>query len=369
MFAVFFGLMELIPYLGPFLGALPPILVALFTDPISRRLGALLFVGIQQLEGHIVAPQIFGHTLRINPLLVIFALLLGQQLLRAGRRAAGAPDPLDPARDRALSQSPSDARAVGAHATTGCREREPPSPSGLASAACAEVAKRYGEREALRDVSFDAAPGELVAVVGPNGAGKTTLLSILAGIQRPSSGSVRPGLARSRLGAPAAGALLQAHGRREPRPVRPPGARRRPAGRGRADARADRPAASAPTICWDAFPAATASASTSRSGCSPDPPVLALDEPSTALDPGQRERLWSFIRGLAADGTSVVFSTHDVNEVQRYAARAARARRRRAAVRRLPHSVLAPRPSRRPGARSADFEDAFVSFLRSRGHR
>ena len=41
---------------------------------------ALLFVGLQQLEGHVVAPQIFGHTLRINPLLVIFALLLGLQL-------------------------------------------------------------------------------------------------------------------------------------------------------------------------------------------------------------------------------------------------------------------------------------------------
>jgi predicted PurR-regulated permease PerM len=40
---------------------------------------ALLFVGLQQLEGHVVAPQIFGHTLRINPLLVILALLLGLQ--------------------------------------------------------------------------------------------------------------------------------------------------------------------------------------------------------------------------------------------------------------------------------------------------
>jgi predicted PurR-regulated permease PerM len=40
----------------------------------------LLFVALQQLEGHVVAPQVFGHTLRINPLLVIFALLLGLQL-------------------------------------------------------------------------------------------------------------------------------------------------------------------------------------------------------------------------------------------------------------------------------------------------
>ena len=80
VFAIIFGFMELIPYLGPFLGALPPILVALLTNPISAVWVALLFIGIQQLEGHIVAPQIFGHSLRINPLLVIFALLLGQHL-------------------------------------------------------------------------------------------------------------------------------------------------------------------------------------------------------------------------------------------------------------------------------------------------
>ena len=80
VFGVFLGLMELIPYLGPILGAVPPVLVALFTNPISALWVALLFLGIQQLEGHIVAPQIFGHTLRINPLVVIFALLLGQHI-------------------------------------------------------------------------------------------------------------------------------------------------------------------------------------------------------------------------------------------------------------------------------------------------
>jgi predicted PurR-regulated permease PerM len=79
-FGAFLGVMELIPYIGPFLGALPPILVALVTDPVSALWVALLFLAIQQLEGHIVAPQIFSHTLRINPLLVIFALLMGGQL-------------------------------------------------------------------------------------------------------------------------------------------------------------------------------------------------------------------------------------------------------------------------------------------------
>jgi predicted PurR-regulated permease PerM len=79
-FGVFYGVMELVPYIGPILGAIPPVLLALFTDPISALWVALLFVGLQQLEGHVVAPQIFGHTLRINPLLVIFALLIGLQL-------------------------------------------------------------------------------------------------------------------------------------------------------------------------------------------------------------------------------------------------------------------------------------------------
>jgi len=79
-FGVFYALMEFIPYLGPVLGGLPPILVALFSDPLTALWVVLLLVALQQLEGHVVAPQVFGHSLRINPLIVIFALLLGAQL-------------------------------------------------------------------------------------------------------------------------------------------------------------------------------------------------------------------------------------------------------------------------------------------------
>lgn len=80
-FGVFYGLMELIPYLGPVLGAAPAILVALFQgEPLTALWLGLLFVALQQVEGHVVAPLVFARSLRINPLLVILALLLGGHL-------------------------------------------------------------------------------------------------------------------------------------------------------------------------------------------------------------------------------------------------------------------------------------------------
>ena len=57
----------------------------------------------------------------------------------------------------------------------------------------AGLVKRYGERTALRGVSFEASPGEIVAIIGPNGAGKTTLLRMLIGELPPDAGTVRHG--------------------------------------------------------------------------------------------------------------------------------------------------------------------------------
>jgi predicted PurR-regulated permease PerM len=79
-FGGFYGLMELIPYVGPFLGALPPVIVALLDHPIIALWVTILFVVLQQLEGHIVAPQVFRISLRINPILIILALLIGDEL-------------------------------------------------------------------------------------------------------------------------------------------------------------------------------------------------------------------------------------------------------------------------------------------------
>ena len=112
-FGLFFGLMELVPYVGPLIGALPPIIVALVQDPLTAVWVALLFLALQQLEGHVVAPNVFGRSLRLNPLLVIFALLLGGRDLRLRRRARRAADRRGPARDRRLPQGPPHLRAVG----------------------------------------------------------------------------------------------------------------------------------------------------------------------------------------------------------------------------------------------------------------
>ena len=79
-FGLFYALMELIPYIGPILGPIPPVLVALVTHPVTALWVLLVFIGLQQIEGHVVAPQVFRLSLRINPILVILSLLLGYKI-------------------------------------------------------------------------------------------------------------------------------------------------------------------------------------------------------------------------------------------------------------------------------------------------
>ncbi len=77
LFGVWVAITELIPYLGPWLGAVPPVLYSLVQHPISALWVALLFLFVQQIEGHVVVPKVMGSALRLHPLLVIFALLAG----------------------------------------------------------------------------------------------------------------------------------------------------------------------------------------------------------------------------------------------------------------------------------------------------
>jgi len=113
-----------------------------------------------------------------------------------------------------------------------------------------------------------------------------------------------------------------------------------------------------------------------------EPPALLLDEPSAALDPRQRERLWEFIGGLAGHGTTIVFSTHNVAEAERYAGRVLVLGDGELLFTGTPaeleHAVGVPDagPGLSAGPDAADgrdriggdFETAFVRFLRERGH-
>jgi ABC-2 type transport system ATP-binding protein len=233
--------------------------------------------------------------------------------------------------------------------------------SGAAIAAVA-VTKRYGSRDALRDVSFEAHSGEVVAVIGPNGAGKTTLLSILAGLQAPTSGSVS----------------------RSPREVgwvpQQPAvyAKLSVAENLRLFARLERVADPDAVVARMLEQTGLAGRADDELGTLSggnrqrvniavgllaDPPVLALDEPSSALDPRQRERLWKFIGLLAAAGTAVVFSTHNVGEAERYADRVLVLADGEVLFTGSPADLEAL-----VGGDPRDFEAAFVRFLHDRGH-
>jgi ABC-2 type transport system ATP-binding protein len=231
------------------------------------------------------------------------------------------------------------------------------------------VAKRFGELHALRGVSFDADAGEVVAVVGPNGAGKTTLLSIIAGTQRPSAGSV---VGPRGNGGGGIGWVPQQPAVYSKLSV---------AENLRLFARLEKVAEPEPAVQRMLVQAALTERSGERLerlsggnrqrvnvaiGLIADPPVLALDEPSASLDPGQRERLWQFIGGRAKSGTSVVFSTHTLGEAQRFADRVLVLADGELLFDGAPGEFMRAAPETSDGERG-DFERALLAFLKEHG--
>ena len=80
LFGVWAGITEVIPYIGPFLGAIPPVIAAFFHSPVAALWVIVIYIVIQQLESHILAPNIVGSSVGVHPLVVIFALLAGAQI-------------------------------------------------------------------------------------------------------------------------------------------------------------------------------------------------------------------------------------------------------------------------------------------------
>lgn len=229
------------------------------------------------------------------------------------------------------------------------------------------LAKRYGEQAALRGVDFAAQAGELVAVIGPNGAGKTTLLSILAGIVRADQGEVD--LPQGEVGwVPQQAALyrrltvaenlllfarLEGHedpGASVEEMLELAGLKER---RGEIVARLSGGNQQRINIAI---------------GLLARPVVLLLDEPSVGLDPRQRARLWEFVAGLAGRGTTVIFSTHDIQEAERYGRRLLVLADGEALFDGSAEGLREAVRSTAPEAADRDFETAFVAYLHHRGH-
>ena len=222
------------------------------------------------------------------------------------------------------------------------------------------ISKRYGRRWALRDVTLSFAVGELVAVIGPNGAGKTTLLSILGGETRPDTGTID--LSPRQIGwvpqQPALyGRLTVAENLRL---------------FARLERAADVEGAVGGMLAQTGLEARAGDRVETLSGGNrqrvnvaigllSSPRVLLLDEPSTALDPAQRARLWDFLGELVGRGTAIVYSTHNVQEAEAHADR----------VMILAEGELrfegAPRALEAEAGTGASLEAAFIELLRRGG--
>jgi ABC-2 type transport system ATP-binding protein len=194
------------------------------------------------------------------------------------------------------------------------------------------LAKSYGDKEAVRDVSFDVEKGEVFALLGPNGAGKTTTIEILEGFRDRTSGEVetlgvdpanrstqrwlrtRTGVVLQELAVEPYYSVRQVLSRNAgyyecPRPV--PEVIALIGLEEKADARVK-----------------TLSGGQQRRldvglGIIGNPELLFLDEPTTGLDPSGRRDTWNLIRQLTALGTTVMLTTHYMDEVEALADRVA----------------------------------------------
>lgn len=200
--------------------------------------------------------------------------------------------------------------------------------SGLASSGPAErrpllsargVARRYGRHAALAPTDLDVQAGEAIALIGPNGAGKSTLLAILAGALEPTEGRVETAEPPPKIG----------------------WVPQRPAQYGRLSAREnlelfarlegldDPEAAAGRLLALVELPPDNRAAAHLSVGNQQRlnlaiallgrPDVLLLDEPTAALDPRQRHRLWDVVGEVRGRGGGVVFVTQNLEELERFA--------------------------------------------------
>ena len=188
------------------------------------------------------------------------------------------------------------------------------------------VTHRYAETTALGDVSFRIAPGETVALLGPNGAGKSTAISLMLGLLEPTSGTVRVlgDQPRSAVRTGHIGAMLQESGlptltrvdelvglvrSLSPRPMALDDVIRRAGLGGLLDRKTE--TLSGGEAQRVRFAMAIAG----------DPDLLFLDEPTVAMDVETRRAFWADMHAFAAEGRTILFATHYLEEADQVADR------------------------------------------------
>ena len=78
--ALIAGLTEAIPFVGPFIGAVPAVFLAFLESPFKALLVLILYIVVQQLENNIIVPKVMQKTVGLNPIVVMVAILLGAKL-------------------------------------------------------------------------------------------------------------------------------------------------------------------------------------------------------------------------------------------------------------------------------------------------
>ncbi|MFG1689381.1 ABC transporter ATP-binding protein [Nonomuraea sp. NPDC049269] len=189
-----------------------------------------------------------------------------------------------------------------------------------------ELRKSYGDFAAVKGISFEVADGEIFALLGRNGAGKTTTIELLAGFQQPDGGACRVlGLdpARDRAAVRRrTGIMLQEAGFFQDLTVA------RTVDTWRDFTAAPRPRDEALELAGLLPKAGTRVRQLSGGekrrldlalALLGRPDVLFLDEPTTGMDPEARRNTWDVVRELAGQGTTILLTTHYLDEAQRLA--------------------------------------------------
>lgn len=190
------------------------------------------------------------------------------------------------------------------------------------------LSKAFGAVRAVEEVSFEVRTGEVYGLLGPNGAGKTTMISMVCGLLKPDAGSVwveghnfwaDPQRAKRLMGVvPQEVALYEELNARENLEFWG-----RMAGLGAAEARSRAGELLETLALTDRARdrVKTYSGGMKRRvnlGCAllHRPRLLLLDEPTVGIDPQARARILEFVRGLAASGTAILYTTHYLDEAE-----------------------------------------------------